>query len=75
MLAWGAAAELPMLLLLTKADKLKRGAQQRQLAEVRRRLTAQRGDFSVEVFSAESGLGIECVQERLGGWLELPPRG
>jgi GTP-binding protein len=82
MLAWGRAAGLPMLLLLTKADKLKRGAQQRQAAEVRRRLAdpgaglgvEQDEEIAAEVFSAESGLGVERVQARLAHWLQLPPR-
>ncbi|MGD2019788.1 MAG: ribosome biogenesis GTP-binding protein YihA/YsxC [Thiohalocapsa sp.] len=72
MLAWGAAAELPMLALLTKADKLKRGAVQSQLAGVRRELADQ--DVAVEGFSAASGLGVDAVQVRLSQWLELPPR-
>jgi GTP-binding protein len=79
MLAWGVAAGLPMLVLLTKADKLKHGARQRQLAEVHRRLAAEHPGLeqalAVAVFSAESGLGVEAVQARLGGWLGLPPRG
>ncbi|MCG6940432.1 MAG: ribosome biogenesis GTP-binding protein YihA/YsxC [Thiohalocapsa sp.] len=80
MLAWGRAAELPMLLLLTKADKLKRGAQQRQAAEVHRRLAeleagqGQRAEVAVEVFSAENGLGVARVQARLGDWLGLAAR-
>ncbi len=72
MLAWGAAAKLPMLVLLTKADKLKRGAMQRQLMAVRRELADI--SSSVEVFSAANGLGVETVQAHLSGWLELPRR-
>jgi GTP-binding protein len=74
MLAWGLAAELPMLVLLTKADKLKRGAVQQQLAAVRRDLAHSSGDFIVEAFSAQTGLGVEAVQAHLAAWLELPPR-
>jgi GTP-binding protein len=74
MLAWGAAAGLPMLVLLTKADKLKHGARQRQLAEARGRLRAVGEGVAVEVFSAATGLGVEAVQAHLGGWLGLPAR-
>ncbi|WP_295543311.1 ribosome biogenesis GTP-binding protein YihA/YsxC [uncultured Thiohalocapsa sp.] len=70
MLAWGSAAELPMLVLLTKADKLGRGAMQRQLAAVRRECTDTQ--IGVEVFSAASGLGVEAVQTQLARWLQLP---
>jgi GTP-binding protein len=74
MVDWGVEAELPMLLLLTKADKLKRGAVQRQVAETRQQLKALRVEYEVEPFSAESGLGVEQVQARLANWLELPER-
>jgi GTP-binding protein len=74
MLDWGRAASLPMLILLTKADKLKRGAQQRQLAEVRRTLGGQGGEVFVEAFSAANGLGVEGVQARIADWLTLPAR-
>lgn len=70
MLAWGTAAELPMLVLLTKADKLGRGAGQRQLASVRRELAGT--SIFVEAFSAASGLGIEAAQACLAEWLALP---
>jgi GTP-binding protein len=74
MLAWGRAAALPMLVLLTKADKLKRGPAMRQLADVRQALAAAPGDVTVEMFSAETGLGVEGVQMRLAEWLALPAR-
>lgn len=70
MLAWGSAAELPMLVLLTKADKLGRGAMQRQLAAVRRECADTQ--IRVEAFSAASGLGVEAVQTQLARWLQLP---
>lgn len=70
MLAWGDAARLPMLVLLTKADKLKRGAMQQQCRTVQRALAGQ--GIAVEAFSAETGLGVEAVQARLADWLALP---
>ncbi|WP_295880262.1 ribosome biogenesis GTP-binding protein YihA/YsxC [uncultured Thiohalocapsa sp.] len=70
MLAWGDAARLPMLVLLTKADKLKRGAMQQQCRMVQGALAGQ--GIAVEAFSAETGLGVEAAQARLADWLALP---
>jgi GTP-binding protein len=75
MLDWGAAAQLPMLLLLTKADKLKRGAIQQTLAQVRRATAAQAVPVRVESFSATSRLGLEAAQAQLAQWLALPEEG
>jgi GTP-binding protein len=75
MLDWGAAAQLPMLLLLTKADKLKRGAIQQTLAQVRRATAAQAVPVRVESFSATSRLGLETAQAQLAQWLALPEEG
>jgi GTP-binding protein len=69
MLAWGDAARLPMLVLLTKADKLKRGAMQQQCRMVQGALAGQ--GIAVEAFSAETGLGVEAVQTQLAEWLAL----
>ncbi|MFP4062510.1 MAG: ribosome biogenesis GTP-binding protein YihA/YsxC [Halochromatium sp.] len=71
MIAWGIAAELPLLLLLTKADKLKRGAIARSLAEVRTALAAAQVPVEVIAFSAVSRLGLEQAQKRIVDWLAL----
>ncbi|MFP4495389.1 MAG: ribosome biogenesis GTP-binding protein YihA/YsxC [Halochromatium sp.] len=71
MIAWGIAAELPLLLLLTKADKLKRGAIARSLAEVRTALAEASVPVEVIAFSAVSRLGLEQAQKRIVDWLAL----
>lgn len=71
MIAWGSAAELPLLILLTKADKLKRGAIARHLAEVRKALAAASVPVEVIAFSAVSRLGLEQAQTRIADWLAL----
>jgi GTP-binding protein len=69
MLDYAGARGLARHCLLTKADKLGRGAQGNTLLEVRRAL----GDgASVQLFSAESGQGVEEVRALLAGWLQLP---
>ena len=64
---WAAASELPLLVLLNKADKLKHGAQQQTLAKVRRYL-ADMPHAQVLTFSALKGQGVNAVLEVLQGW-------
>jgi GTP-binding protein len=59
MIAWARASELPLLVLLTKADKLKRGAQHKALAVARQTLP-ERADALI--FSARTGLGLDAAR-------------
>ena len=72
MLDWGIHAELPMLLLLAKADKLKRGAIERTLQQVRSDISDIPVPVSVQAFSATKRLGLDAAQRQLEHWLELP---
>ena len=69
MLAWGRRAELPVLLLLTKADKLKRGAVLAAQLGVARETAAADGPVEVLTFSAMERTGVEAVQAVLDRWL------
>ena len=71
MLDWCHYYQLPAHILLTKADKLKRGAQQKHLLMVRRQLVASGIDASVQVFSALNQVGLEELVAKLNEWLEL----
>jgi GTP-binding protein len=71
MLAWGRRAELPVLLLLTKADKLKRGAVLAAQLGVARETAAADGQVLVLTFSATERTGVEAVQAVLDRWLEV----
>ena len=62
MLAWGRRAELPVLLLLTKADKLKRGAVLAAQLGVARETAVADGQVLVLTFSATERTGVEAVQ-------------
>jgi GTP-binding protein len=68
MLEYGAARGLACHALLTKADKLPRGQQSKALLETRRTLGAL---VSVQLFSAESHLGVDEARALLSEWLEL----
>ena len=71
MLDWCRHAELPVHVLLTKADKLKRGAAQNVLLTVRRELAALHPQASAQLFSALDGTGLEAARAFLAGWLQL----
>ena len=65
MLAWCAAARVPCHVLLTKADKLKRGPAQAALHKVRKVLP---DGATAQVFSAKSGEGMDSLLQRLNQW-------
>jgi GTP-binding protein len=70
MLEWVRQSTLPTLVLLNKADKLKRGAALAALRAARARLTAS--IYSVQLFSARTGCGRDEAIERLSAWLAAP---
>jgi GTP-binding protein len=67
MIEWTQQSRLPMHVLLNKADKLKHGAQRVALRTARRRLSD--AQFSVQLFSAQTGLGRDEAISTLRGWL------
>ena len=72
MLGYAVGRGLPAHAILTKADKLGRGAQGNALLAVRKQMTAEYRDaVSVQVFSGESKLGVEEARRVIGGWLGL----
>ena len=71
MVAWGHGSELPILLLLTKADKLKRGAAAATRLQVLREVKGLGGQVTVELFSALTRDGVEPVQAVLDQWLSV----
>jgi GTP-binding protein len=68
---WGVASRRPMLLLLTKADKLKRSAIAQTLSQVRRAVADRDATIAVQAFSATSRLGLPQAQQQLAEWLDL----
>lgn len=74
MLAWGRRGDLSVLLLLTKADKLKRGAAQAACLAVERAVASDAEKVAVRLFSAPERQGIDAVQDILDRWLQVPPR-
>ncbi|MBN9289343.1 MAG: hypothetical protein BGO43_12105 [Gammaproteobacteria bacterium 39-13] len=62
--------ELPVHILLTKCDKIKRGASQASLLETRRFLSAY-SQITVQTFSALKRIGIEEVYQKLDEWFNF----
>ena len=72
MLEWAGHMDLPTHVLLTKADKLKRGPASASLLKVKKTLKTMDGRFSAQLFSALKRTGIDEVHRVLDSWLELP---
>lgn len=70
MLEWCDYHNMSVLVLLTKADKLSRGAAQTTLLGVRREL-AKQPNCSIQLFSATKRLGLEEARQQICHWLEL----
>jgi GTP-binding protein len=74
MIQWAVAVDLPVLVLLTKADKLASGARKAQLNMVREAALAFMGDVQVEAFSSLKKIGVDKLSQKLDTWFsELPP--
>ncbi|MGC6327763.1 ribosome biogenesis GTP-binding protein YihA/YsxC [Pasteurella multocida] len=68
MIEWAVASELPVLLLLTKADKLSQSARSKQVKMVREAILPFQGDVQVEAFSALNKTGIDRLAAKLDNW-------
>ena len=71
MLKWCHHYQLPAHVLLTKADKIKRGAQQNSKLQTQKQLKDAGIDASVQTFSALKKTGLDELVVKLNSWLEL----
>lgn len=69
MLAWAGQVNLPLHILLTKADKLGKGAAQSTLLKVKKRITRDQASQSVQLFSATKKQGLLELRHKLDTWL------
>ena len=67
-LDWSTAANLPAIILLTKADKLGVNARSKALKEVKLLLSEFDGSFTVIPFSAWRGIGVDETRKLLSMW-------
>lgn len=72
LLAWCWEVGMPVHVMLTKADKLKRGAAQNALLQVKREIEdhSPEGLTSIQLFSSTKGTGLDEAYRALDAWLE-----
>lgn len=68
---WAAESNLPLHILLTKADKLKFGAAKATLLKVKNTLASHPAPLTAQLFSSTNGQGCEEAWDTLGKWLAL----
>ncbi len=71
MLEWADKVNKPVHILLTKADKLKKGAAKKALLEVKQALHEWEDLVSVQQFSALKKDGVPQLRQKLDEWLQL----
>jgi len=73
---WCIASDLPLHLLLTKADKLKKNGIMKAKTEVKKGLPEHpQGLITMQSFSASKGDGIADLERQLVHWLKPPQEG
>lgn len=73
MLDYADQREMPVHILLTKADKLKKGPANAALQQVRSRLKEWEDLVSVQLFSSLKRDGVDTLAQKLDQWLYTPP--
>jgi len=71
MLEWCAHFNIHAHVLLTKADKLKRGPAKATMLQVKKHIKEEGLDASVQLFSALKKDGVDEIHQVLDQWLEL----
>ena len=71
MIRWASQAEMPVHLLLTKADKLKNGPAKSMLLSVQRELAKEgfSDNISIQTFSSLKKAGLEELKKTLNVWI------
>lgn len=70
MVHWCEATGVPLHVLLTKEDKLKRGPAKNTLLQLKKALKERLGDkVSVQTFSALKSTGVDQLRQRIDSWL------
>ncbi len=72
MLEWSEHFQIPVHILLTKADKLKKGPAASSLQQLRKETKAYGERVSAQLFSALKRQGVDEAHALLDRWLELP---
>ncbi|CUX97427.1 ribosome biogenesis GTP-binding protein YihA/YsxC [Candidatus Hoaglandella endobia] len=65
---WAVDVKIPVLVLLTKSDKLASSARIAQLSNVRKAALAFGGDMQIELFSSLKKQGVDKLRQKLDIW-------
>ena len=65
---WAVDQNIPVQILLTKADKLKSGARKAQVLKVREAAVDFGGEVVVDAFSSSKGFGVDILRAKLDTW-------
>lgn len=68
---WAAQCNLPVHILLTKADKLNRSPALNSLQNVRRAIKPHADIISVQLFSSQDQTGLDEVYQKLNEWFMI----
>lgn len=68
LIEWAVDSELPVLALLTKADKLSQGKRSAEVLKVKKTLAALKGDIRVQAFSSLKRTGAEQADAIICDW-------
>lgn len=72
---WAVSSDLPVLVVLTKADKLNSGARKATLMKIQEALPGFNGDVQAITFSSLNKSGLPDLERVLQGWFTLPTDG
>ncbi|GAB6035105.1 ribosome biogenesis GTP-binding protein YihA/YsxC [Galenea microaerophila] len=70
MLEWTRDLDLPVHILLTKADKLKKGPAKSTLLKLQNQLKADYPHATAQLFSSLKRTGLEQVYQKLDSWMD-----
>lgn len=72
LIEWAVGSDIPVLALLTKADKYKQGKRKAEVLRVRRELAEVSDNITVHAFSSLKGTGLNELQKQLDTWFLGP---
>ena len=70
MIKWASESNLPTQVLLTKADKFKRGKIASTVLQVEKELAKVKGTFAVEPFSSLNFTGVNAMRQQIQEWID-----
>lgn len=65
---WAVDNDIPVLILLTKADKFKQGKAKQEVLKIRQAAKEFGGDVTVQGFSSLKGTGVDLLAQKLDTW-------